>query len=273
VVVREVELSGRLVAPANVRVAAVPVSPYLPLWWKLSSARHLRRKIMDDCRLGVKKLPCRVPVLDVPDLYGYLLGAVHWVVVEQPLPFDLAYSFLELLEPSEVAQSFAEVEEVHVSEKVGLLVVKDLQEPPISVRVFLCQTYNHIWDLRVVSHVSAQTPGALQDETGKPPSLVLHHHDDGFFMGGFASGLGLVDFCLPLVHQGERVPARELLRAPDYHAVEGIPDNGVGVLGDTWELYLLTQLGALNLGDQYLERCLLVCSFCSVLFCLFCLFC
>jgi hypothetical protein len=66
-----------------------------------------------------------------------------------------------------------------VREEVDSLVVDGLQELPAPVGVFGFHASNYIWDLGVVTDMAAQAPGALQDEAGVSPGLVLFHQDDG----------------------------------------------------------------------------------------------
>jgi hypothetical protein len=55
--------------------------------------------------------------------------------VEQTLPFDLADGFLEIFEALEIPQTPADVQEVYVSEEVGLVVVEGFLERSILVGV------------------------------------------------------------------------------------------------------------------------------------------
>jgi hypothetical protein len=80
VVVSEVELSRRLVAFPDDRVAAVPLVLYLPFWRVLPGAGYLRWEVLEDHRLGVGVLPCHIPMLLRSCLRGNLLGAIHRVV-------------------------------------------------------------------------------------------------------------------------------------------------------------------------------------------------
>jgi hypothetical protein len=133
-----------------------------------------------------------------------------------------------------------------MGEEIGFLVVEGLQESPIPIGVFDLETCNHIGYLGVVADVPAQTPGALQDKIVKPLGLVLFNQDYGLLKMGLDSGLGLVELHPLLVHQQDRAPARKLLCTPNHHAIERVPDNAVGVLGEepTREFDLVAQLGA-----------------------------
>jgi hypothetical protein len=80
VVVGEVELSRRLVAFLDDRVAAVPPVLYLPFRWIFLGTRYSHREILEDHRLGIGVFPSHIPIFLGSYLCWDLLRAVHGVV-------------------------------------------------------------------------------------------------------------------------------------------------------------------------------------------------
>jgi hypothetical protein len=71
-------------------------------------------------------------------------------------------------------QPSADVQEVYVSEEVGLVVVEGFLELPLLVGVVV-HADNNIENLCVVADMPAHTLLALQHETGVSVGLVLRH--------------------------------------------------------------------------------------------------
>jgi hypothetical protein len=59
-------------------VTAVPFALDLPFLWILTSARHLRREVLQDHGLGIGELLSHIPLLLGSNLHRDLLSAVHW---------------------------------------------------------------------------------------------------------------------------------------------------------------------------------------------------
>jgi hypothetical protein len=80
VVVGEVELSWRLVAFSDNRVAAVPPVLYFPFWWIFLGTRYPRREILEDHRLSVGLFPSHIPIFLGSYFRWDLLRAIHRIV-------------------------------------------------------------------------------------------------------------------------------------------------------------------------------------------------
>jgi hypothetical protein len=105
--------------------------------------------------------------------------------------------------------------------------VDGLLELPVLVGIFGIHASNHIRDLSVVTDMSTQALGALQDEAGISPGLVLFHQDDGLFEVVLDVGSGLVELQQALVHQRNAVLTSLYLGTPDEHSIMNISDNTV----------------------------------------------
>jgi hypothetical protein len=84
-----------------------------------------------------------------------------------------------------------------VREEVDLYVVDRLLELPVLVGVFGVHADNLIRDLGIVADMPTHALGALQDEAGVPPGLILFHQDYCLLevVLDVGSGSGLVELC------------------------------------------------------------------------------
>jgi hypothetical protein len=143
---------------------------------------------------------------------------------------------------------------MHVREEVELL------ELPVLVGIFGVHANNHIRDLGIVADMSTQAPGALQEEAGVSPGLVLFHQDAGLLKVDLDVGSGLVELHPALIHQGHRILTSKYLCAPDKHPIVNISDNAVRMRGyePAGETDGVVRLEASDLGDEDLDGGLFV---------------
>jgi hypothetical protein len=80
--------------------------------------------------------------------------------------------------------------------------------------------------------MSTQAPGALQDEAGVSPGLVLFHQDDGLLEVVLDVGSGMVELRLALVHQRHAILTSLYLGTPNKHSIVDVSDNTVHVRGN-----------------------------------------
>jgi hypothetical protein len=149
---------------------------------------------------------------------------------------------------------------VHVGEEVDSLVVEGLQKLPVPVRVFGLQARNHILDLSDVADMAAQAPGALQDEAGLPPGLILFHQDCGLLEVGPDIGSCLVELRLALIHN-DMVSVHgssSVLQTSIPSCTSLTTPSACGAMSPLGELDGAVQFEAPDLGDKDLDGCLFV---------------